>query len=256
MTIQYSENIKKDVLKQFNAKAPIIGLIGGMGSYATLDFYKKILDSFDVSKEWDRPHIIIDNFCTMPSRVKNIMNPDENEISMLIESLTYSVKKMIDYGVDIIILTCNTSHYFIKDIIDIIPNSSNYILNMISTTMEELHNNNIKEYAILATEGTLKSRLFEIEAEKFNLITESPTEVEYSEIRIFIENVKQNRVDLKIMENFVNFLHKRKSDVIVLGCTELPILYKSCLNEGYKIEKTIIDPADVVVKSIKKKYDQ
>lgn len=45
----------------------VLGIIGGMGSYATLSFYKKVLDGFSAEKEWERPRIIIDNYYTLPS---------------------------------------------------------------------------------------------------------------------------------------------------------------------------------------------
>ena len=47
-----------------------IGILGGMGSYATLHFFSRILDAFPAEKEWERPRVIIDNRCTMPSRVR------------------------------------------------------------------------------------------------------------------------------------------------------------------------------------------
>ena len=50
-----------------------IGIIGGMGSYATLDFFSRLLAAFPAEKEWDRPRILIDNRCTMPSRVRAIL---------------------------------------------------------------------------------------------------------------------------------------------------------------------------------------
>lgn len=43
-----------------------IGIVGGMGSYATLDFFRRILDASPAEKEWDRPRAVIDNHCTMP----------------------------------------------------------------------------------------------------------------------------------------------------------------------------------------------
>ena len=46
----------------------VIGIVGGMGSYATLHFFQKLLEATPAEKEWDRPRIIIDNRCTMPSR--------------------------------------------------------------------------------------------------------------------------------------------------------------------------------------------
>ena len=47
----------------------VIGVLGGMGTYATIHLFKQYADVFPAEKEWDRPRIIIDNRCTMPSRV-------------------------------------------------------------------------------------------------------------------------------------------------------------------------------------------
>ena len=38
-----------------------VGIIGGFGAYATLDFYGRLLDSFAVESERDYPNMIIDN---------------------------------------------------------------------------------------------------------------------------------------------------------------------------------------------------
>ena len=45
----------------------VIGVLGGMGTYATVHMFKQYADIFAAEKEWDRPRIIIDNRCTMPS---------------------------------------------------------------------------------------------------------------------------------------------------------------------------------------------
>ena len=37
----------------------VIGVVGGMGSYATLNFFGRLLDAFPATKEWERPRIII-----------------------------------------------------------------------------------------------------------------------------------------------------------------------------------------------------
>ena len=57
----------------------VVGIVGGMGSYATVDFFKRLVDAFPVEKEWDRPRIIIDNKCTMPSRVRALLYGEKRE---------------------------------------------------------------------------------------------------------------------------------------------------------------------------------
>ena len=48
----------------------VIGVLGGMGTYATINLFQEYANVFKAIKEWDRPRIIIDNRCTMPSRVR------------------------------------------------------------------------------------------------------------------------------------------------------------------------------------------
>ena len=69
----------------------VIGVLGGMGTYATINLFNQYAEMFPAEKEWERPRIIIDNRCTMPSRVRAYLY-DENVISiqMTRESLEMS----------------------------------------------------------------------------------------------------------------------------------------------------------------------
>lgn len=88
----------------------VIGVLGGMGSYATLHFFQELLDAFPAEKEWDRPRIIIDNRCTMPSRVLAVL--EGIQYDQLVAELCNSVASLLHAGATKIILACNTSHCF------------------------------------------------------------------------------------------------------------------------------------------------
>ena len=67
----------------------VIGVLGGMGTYATIHLFQQYAEVFNAEKEWDRPRIIIDNRCTMPSRVRAFLyNEKENElVEEMVDSL-------------------------------------------------------------------------------------------------------------------------------------------------------------------------
>lgn len=88
----------------------IIGILGGMGTYATIHLFQQYANVFPAEKEWDRPRIIIDNRCTMPSRVKAFLY-NEN-VEKLINEMAESMKILISGGCNRVILACNTSHPF------------------------------------------------------------------------------------------------------------------------------------------------
>lgn len=225
----------------------VIGIVGGMGSYATLDFFNRILDAFPAEKEWDRPRIIIDNNCKMPSRVRAILY-DENK-----EKLVYELNRSIELiragGGNKIILACNTSHYFLPEIYKINSEAKNYIIDIIDSCYLQCLNSKIKNVLLLATEGTLETKIYNNYFKDISL--HYPAKNQINLIRYFIEIVKQNKIDDIALKEFNDFIEGTNDKNIILGCTELPVLYRKCLENDYKFSKNIIDPLEAVIEILK-----
>ena len=169
----------------------VIGVVGGFGSYATLDFFNRLLESFPAKKEWERPRILIDNYCTLPSRVRGILYHENEE--EIINGLVSTIKNLINAGATKIIITCNTAHYYLNDVYDVLPESKKYIVNIIEELAIHLHKNEIKEVSLIATEGTIQSKIYQKTFEKYNIEINSPDEEKFFEMRELIEIVKQNK---------------------------------------------------------------
>ncbi len=227
----------------------VLGVLGGMGSFATLFMFEQILNKFPAKRDWERPRIIIDNNCTMPSRVRAIMFNEKND--QLINEMTSSLSHLIDAGATDIILACNTSHVFLEKIYQKNQKLKRYIHNIIEITADYCKNNKIDNAYLLASEGTIISKIYENNFKKNNL------KIDYSKkdfvpIREFIECVKQNKITKKNLNDFANFVNNIKNDTVILGCTELPILYEKCKN---KIVKKVVNPLELAIDEIKQKYD-
>lgn len=80
-----------------------IGVLGGMGTYATIHLFKQYAEIFPAKKEWDRPRIVIDNRCTMPSRVRAFLY-NEN-VDQLVAEMADSMQYLTDARCNRIILT-------------------------------------------------------------------------------------------------------------------------------------------------------
>ncbi len=227
-----------------------IGLVGGMGSYATVDIFKRIVDAFPAQKEWERPRIIIDNRCTMPSRVRAILyNEKVDEVE---EKLSESVRNMIGMGCDYVILGCNTSHYFYDNIIRRTPEAKGKLLNIIKMCADEVSiNENIDKVFLIASEGTLITRIFDDCFANNGIDIVVPKEEDYPVIRNFIESVKQNNIDQEL-NNFETYVKQIPLEYIILGCTELPVLYEK--TDFININKKFIDPIDIAISYLKREY--
>lgn len=231
-------------------KFDTIGVVGGFGSYATLNFFERILESFPAEKEWDRPRIIIDNYCTLPSRVRCILYGENRE--ELVEGMSSSVRNLINSGATKIIITCNTAHYFLDDVYEKVPESKGIIVNIIEELAIYLDNKNIKEISLIATEGTLKSNLYQKIFKEYDIKVNVPQEDEFSKMSDLIEVVKQNKpIDSKTKKEFINLIKQQNDDAVILGCTEFPVIYRHVVKELENEHISIFDPLSVAILRIK-----
>ena len=230
----------------------VVGVVGGMGSYATLHFFEEFLKATPAEKEWDRPRIIIDNRCTMPSRVRAILY--EEERALLVKQLADSIAHLIDAGCTHIVLACNTSHVFLDEVYKLVPDAHSRVIHIIDTVAKAMQKQGVKTAAFIATEGTIMSGIFESVCAGRDIALSAPPEEDFIELRDLIEAVKKNEITDDICNRFVNMI-KKQSEIsgcndIILGCTEFPCIYSKAapLLEGSGL--TIWDPLQETIKKI------
>lgn len=228
----------------------VIGVLGGMGTYATVHFFQQYADVFEAKKEFDRPRIIIDNRCTMPSRVRAFLYNEK--VDELINEMTDSMQNLVDSGCTHIVLACNTSHLFLPEIYKKVPSLENKVINIIKQCVSTIQNDGVKEVYLLGSEGTIDSSIYQNALEKYGIKCIVPKKDEYRLIRQCIEAVKQNMYNEDTKHIFVELVNRY--DTCILGCTELPILYDKYKSDIAK-SKTIYDPLLLVLKRLKEEYD-
>ena len=228
----------------------VIGVLGGMGTYATVHFFQQYADVFETKKEFDRPRIIIDNRCTMPSRVRAFLYNEK--VDELINEMTDSMQNLVDSGCTHIVLACNTSHLFLPEIYKKVPSLENKVINIIKQCVSTIQNDGVKEVYLLGSEGTIDSSIYQNALEKYGIKCIVPKKDEYRLIRQCIEAVKQNKYNEDTKNIFVELVNRY--DTCILGCTELPILYDRYKSDIAKSKK-IYDPLLLVLKRLKEEYD-
>ena len=226
-----------------------IGILGGMGTYATINVFNQYAKLFVAEKEWDRPRIIIDNRCTMPSRVRAFLY-NEN-VDKLISEMAESMEYLTKAGCTRIILACMTSHLFLPKIYEKVPELKNKIINLIELTAQKINEDNIKDVYLIGSEGTIDSKIIQNELKKYHINCQVPAQEEYTIIRDCIEAVKQNKYRKDTKEKFLKLMNRSQN--VILGCSELPILYQKYHN-GITA-KNIYDPFKLGIEKMKEEYD-
>lgn len=235
----------------------ILGIVGGFGAYATLNFYKRILEVFASESERNYPHIIMDNNFTMPSRTRGLLYDECYE--EIVHAISDSIRNLISLGANRIVMVCGTAHYFLKDVYCEVPEAKEYIVDIIDVLGDEMQCKRQSDALVIAAEGTLLKELYPKRLEKFGISCNSPCEDMYQEIRYFIESVKKNSIDDVVVEKFKFFLQQYQTKNVILGCTEFPVLVeyiakKVEVDENYQWirEYTFWDPLEITIKKLKK----
>ena len=225
----------------------VIGLLGGMGSYSTLHFYKRLLDSLPATEEYDRPRIIIDNYCTLPNKIRAYLYGIEKET--LITNMSSSLTKMISMGCNKTLIICYSAHVFINDICKAVPELKNYFVDILECLMDKLNEKGITEAIVLTTDNTAKIGVFDIYFRKrgVDLIYDLDNNRDY--ITPLMTAGEQYIVNEDIKKLYYKLIEMYNSDkTIILGCTELSYINYICgLDHQFS---NVIDPLECALESI------
>jgi len=191
-----------------------LGILGGMGPLATCQLYYNIIKSTSAQKDQDYIDMVILNACYIPDRTAAILYGGESPLPYLLDAL----KTLENAGCDVIAIPCNTSHYYFDEI----QNSCKVkILNMIDLTAEKLENLGITQTYLMATEGTIKTGVYQRYFDKRNIKIIPPIDEEIREMMRVIYEIKAGQnPDSGKLEEIAQYYDK----LTVLGCTELSTL--------------------------------
>lgn len=85
---------------------PVIGIIGGMGPWASVLMMRRILERFPVACEQDYPRIVLDSNAGIPDRTAAIMGRGPDPLAALIDT----AGRLVAHGATILVMACNTAH--------------------------------------------------------------------------------------------------------------------------------------------------
>ncbi|WP_306352322.1 aspartate/glutamate racemase family protein [Flavobacterium sp. '19STA2R22 D10 B1'] len=204
-----------------------LGIISGMGTRAGLLFVNKLIERINAPSDQDFPEFILHNNSKIPDRTLAIVYDEE---CPLIE-LKRSINKLQDCDVDFIVSTCVTSYFFINQLENSVKENIINPIELVFAAIKEKHSN-YKKIGLLATTGTIKSKLFhEIFAKSsFELITLDDFEQEEKFMKSVYgkEGFKSSIISNEsyaLFEDAIDAFKMKGVDLIIGGCTEAQIGY-------------------------------
>ncbi len=246
----------------------MIGILGGMGTQAGLDFCNKLAIQYRGKIDQDYPLFFLYNKSNIPGRPESIgrstgalsnrlkNNTSKKKYEKVLKSLVDGCKKLEKAKCKFIVIPCNTAHYWYEDLKKKINIP---IINMPKEVFNHTKKNCKKnsKIGLLATEGTLKTKVYDkIFNKKYKLFFPND-KLQKKSVNKAIQYVKMGNVKgaAKIIQPAINYLIKNKCKKIILGCTELPIAifaFKSI--KTVKSSKIFLDPNLILAYAAMKKY--
>lgn len=196
----------------------ILGILGGLGPQASASFYQLLIDKTKASKDQEHIDIILFSHASMPDRTESI-NSGSREIEKI---LLDDLKKLEAFGADFITITCNTSHYFVDELKKQIKTP---IISIVEETVEYLKVKGINKVGLLATDGTVKSRIYTDKLEVAEIDVVIPDEEHQKLVMdVIYKYVKAGeRVPKDIFNKIEMFMKEKEVEGVILGCTELSV---------------------------------
>lgn len=214
----------------------ILGVLGGLGPLATVYFMDMTVKMTDALKDQDHIPMIVVNDPTIPDRTDFILDKNKpNPLPKMIES----AKILENAGADIIVMPCNTAHFFYSEIEKSVNIPMIHIIDSaVERAVKDAPRENPVKIGVLATKGTIISGAYRDVINKYDGIYIEPSEGDLRDLSDIIYNeVKSGKEpDVKKFLSIAENLRNRGADKVILGCTELSIIasdYNLCQEYPY-----------------------
>lgn len=204
---------------------------------ATDDLFHKIITLTDAKCDNDHLHVLIDNNTDIPDRTGYILHNGRNPLKYLVESAA----RLECMGADVLIMPCNTAHYFYDQIVEFtrIP-----FLNMIDETAKEIRKTCPpgEKIGLLATDGTCKAGIYDRVFRKYQLDLVKPSAEDQTCVMKLIYGIKAGGRDFDVaaIQQVMQHLKDQGASTFVLGCTELPVAFQMLAIGGNYIDPTCV----------------
>ena len=219
------------------------GVLGGMGPEATIDFMSKVL--IETSAEIDQDHLrlIIDHNPKVPNRLTALDGSGEDSGSHLAE-MAIGLERA---GADFLVMVCNTAHAFQKDIESAITIPFVSIIDEVVSELKLKHPENTK-VGLMATSGCIDAQLYQEQLAIHgyqSIVWDTQHQTEFMETVTAIKAGGTGDQIVKTMNLLANNLIENGAEILISGCTEIPLVLKS-----ESIASPLIESTGVLVKSV------
>lgn len=198
----------------------IAGVLGGMGPDATVDFMAKVIALTPAGKDQDHVHMIVDHNPAVPNRQTAILGDGEDPGP----ALAAMAGRLERAGADFLVIPCNTAYVF-RDAVR--NNTQIPLISIIDVTVAAVLEHGAKRVGVLATDGCLRSGVYQDALAAAGLERVLPDDDEIDALMVLVNRIKAGDKSDDVsagVRKLAGALQERGAAAIIAGCTEIPLV--------------------------------
>ncbi len=217
-----------------------IGIIGGMGPEATVEFMRRLVAAVPAKDDADHLHVIADNNSKVPSRIKALIEGGGEDPAPVLIGMARGLEAA---GAQILAIPCNTAHYYLPRIAQAVNVP---VLDVVALTVDRLVALSPKPHRIgmLASPAVRRVGLFESRLAAAGFETLFPAPQDEARLLGIIRAVKSGDVSpaqWQTYQDIASTLASRGADAFLVACTELSLMLAP------RLAQPVLDTLDILV---------
>jgi aspartate racemase len=213
-------------------KRRLIGILGGMGPLATVDFMQKVIAATPAERDQDHVPLIVYSVPQIPDRVSAAAGGTNEPLPAMLTG----IRTLEQAGVEAIAIACNTAHAWY----DPLQAATRVkIIHMVEAVIAAAGQKN-GPVALLATLGTLQAGIYQRSMEKAGWQALIPPLEAQNAILDAIAAVKLGEITRAraSFDRAASSLLAQGAERLLLACTELPLAAKGSMYESRCLDAT------------------
>jgi aspartate racemase len=218
-----------------------IGILGGMGPAATVDFYSKLIEETPAGRDQDHLPVVVWADPQVPDRSDFLLGRGDDPTPWL----RRGIDVLSQAGCDLLVVPCNTAHAFLPTLARA---AGMRLVSIVDVAADVIAADGAKAVGLLGTTGTVRSRLYAEALEARGVATMDPDADEQGLVMAAITAVKAGNsspAQARALAAVARGLADRGAEQIVAACTEIVLALGAA-----DIGLPVVDPARLLAHQV------
>ncbi|MGR6320632.1 amino acid racemase [Micromonospora soli] len=218
----------------------MVGVLGGMGPAATVDFYGKLVEETAATCDQEHVPVVIWGNPRVPDRSLSLLGGEDPT-----PYLRRGIEALKQAGCEVLAVPCNTAHAFVPRLADV---AGLELVSIIEVTADALAADGVRRAGVLATTGTRQAGLYADALRQRGVTVIEPDEPGQRHVTAAIGAVKSGGVrpvHTRALAEVSRSLADRGAERVVTACTELVLALDSS-----RVPVPVLDPARLLARRV------